>query len=348
MVGVGRIAVIGAGALFAAVLLLTASPVFAQATDACTTPTWRIVVDPAHSQPMAPRVVIRAQDLATPADGRFYWGNGRFGITVMDTPDGGDTIATFQPAYEEAGTYNVRLDTVDACGAEWHIGFELRVPLVLPPPAVIACPGRLEREGLCVVVPAVAQTFDLEDTSDGPDDWRWTSGENPDSSTRSAGNTYRLTLEANDRTYLQATRRLTAGWAVTPPLLVVAQASQRESIVTYIDPGRVTTDVEVPLGFTSPADASAATPAILVDGYLVAVAATANVRLAQGDHDVAYELRYPDGQVVRRQIVVTASAAAAPIGMVMLATLGAALTTFVVLRRRASGGTRNRLGSLPP
>jgi len=345
MLGIMRISAIGA-----MVLLGTAPSDAAQAARACMTPTWQIVVDPEQSRPMAPQVLIRSQDLATPADGTFHWGNGRFGIAVIDTPDGRGNLATMQPTYDYPGTYSIRLDIVDACGARWQVGLEVGVPLVLPPSTWIACPGQLDQDGLCVVTPGMTHSFGIEGATDGRDAWHWTSGGVGGDGSGTAGATFELTLAANHRTYLQATRPRAGGWAVTPALLVVAQAPRHDAISTYLDPRRVTADEDATLGFTSPADAAAAQPAILVDGREVAAAASANLRLVVGDHEVAYELRYPDGQVVRRQIFVTVRPAGVPLTLIALgafAALAAALVAPAAVRRRRRVLLTARRGRCP-
>jgi hypothetical protein len=334
MIGIVRLAGIGALAVMAAAL-----PAAEHAMAACTTPTWQIVVDPEHSRPFAPQLALRAQNLSVPAKARFDWGNGRFGIAVIDTPDGRGTIATLQPAYDEPGTYRLRFDIVDACGTAWHLAFEASVPLVLPPPARIVCPGELDGDAICIVSPRLEHDFRIEGAVAGDDVWHWTSGGLPGSASESAHAAYRLTLATNDRTYLQAVRPTQSGWVVTPPLLVVARPAQHDLISDYLDPAPMTTGEEVTLGFTRPADAADAQAAILVDGRQAAEAAYARVRLAAGDHEVAYELRYPDGQVVRRQIIVTTrDAFIPPLGWIAAAMMVAVFSALARLTRRRRGG----------
>jgi hypothetical protein len=332
MIGIVRLAGIGVVVVMAAAL-----PAAEHAMGACTTPTWQIVVDPEHSRPFAPQLALRAQDLSVPAKARFDWGNGRFGIAVIDTPDGRGTIASLQPAYDKPGTYRLRFDIVDACGAAWHLPFEATVPLVLPPAARVVCPGELDSDAICIVSP-LEHDFQIESAVAGDDAWQWTGG-GPASASKPPHAAYRLTLATNDRTYVQAVRRTQSGWVVTPPLLVVARPAQHDSISDYVDPAPMTTGEEVTLGFTRPADAADAQATILVDGRQVAEAAHARVRLAAGDHEVAYELRYPDGQVVRRQIIVTArDAFIPPLGWIAPAMIVAVFLAVARLTQRRRGG----------
>lgn len=323
---------------FSAVLAISAGLAGFSASPAaaltCATPVLTALVDPSTSQRLSPRIILTAVGLSLPAQGRFEWGDGQHGVARMNDGTGGlDVDTTIQPTYGAPGTYDLSLAVTDACGVVTTLPYQVTVPMILPTPASVTCPGLVDSMRYCVIALGSEATFGV---SGGPTDtaWRWS-----DLAPDERGSESRALLrEDTGLLRLQAATVTRSGWLVTPILDVVAVAPPRPRITTFVDVGSVTADRPFDVGFTLPAGSADGTPSIYVDDLLVADAVGATISLAPGSHTVAYVVTFPDGGTIQRQTLVLASAGGMPFliaGIAAAILLALALLTFALYRRRS-------------
>jgi hypothetical protein len=329
-----RFTVSAALAIFAGLAGFSASPAVAVT---CTTPVLTALIDPAASGRLSPRIILTAVNLSLPAQGRFEWGDGQHGVARMSDGTGGlDVDTTIQPTYGAPGTYNLSLAVTDACGVITTLPYRVTVPMILPTPASVTCPGLVDTMGYCVIALGTEATFGV---SGGPADtaWQWSddsarNGRVTETGVRLRSDTGLLRLQASNVTQ--------TGWLVTPILDVVAVAPPRPRITAFLDVGAVTADRPFDVGFALPSGSMDGTPSIYVDELLVADAITATISLARGSHTVAYVVTYPDGGVIQRQTLVLANADGMPFLIAASAAvvlLALALLTFALHRQRSGG-----------
>jgi hypothetical protein len=329
-----RFAVSASLAVSAGLAGFSASPAVAAT---CTTPVLSARIDPAASERLSPRIILTAVNLALPAQGRFEWGDGQFGVARMSDGTGGlDVDTTIQPKYGAPGTYDLSLAVTDACGVITTLPYRVTVPMILPTPASVTCPGLVDTTGYCVIALGTEVTFGV---SGGPADtaWQWS-----DESWRNGRGTETNVRLRRDTGLLrlQATNVTPTGWLVTPILDVVAVAPPRPRITAFLDVGAVTADRPFEVSFALPSGSTGGTPSIYVDELLVADAITATISLAPGSHTVTYVVTYPDGGVIQRQTLVLANAVGMPFLIAVSAAvllLALALLTFALHRQRSGG-----------
>jgi hypothetical protein len=255
---------------------------------------------------------------------------------MSDGTGGLDVDTTIQPTYGAPGTYNLSLAVTDACGVITTLPYRVTVPMILPTPASVTCPGLVDAMGYCVIALGTEATFGV---SGGPADtaWQWSddsprNGRGTETNVRLRSDTGLLRLQASNVTR--------TGWLVTPILDVVAVAPPRPRITAFLDVRAVTADRPFEVGFALPPGPMDGTPSIYVDEMLVADAITATISLAPGSHTVAYVVTYSDGGVIQRQTLVLANADGKPFLIAASAAvvlLALALLTFGLDRRRSGG-----------
>lgn len=307
-----------------------------RAAGVCATPILSAVIDPGASLPLSPRIVLTADGLTLPAQGRFEWGDGQYGVARLDDGDGALGVVTnVQPVYTTAGTYTLELAVTDACGATTTLAFPVAVPLRLPAPAAIECPASVDASGFCVVGLGAVSTFTV--TGGGPaGPWHWnaSSAEGP-----ADARSHRVFADDARPVHLQATAITPTGWLVTPVLQVVAIAPASARITAFSDPMSATADQPFDVGFTVPAGSKGGAASILVDDVKVADGTSASIRLGSGSHTITYVVLDLDGGAIQRQAVVVVSAPPPPVGLIgavalTLLMIGAALRTRTRWRRR--------------
>jgi hypothetical protein len=315
----------------------------------CTVPVLSALIDPGASERLSPRIILTAVNLSLPAQGRFEWGDGQYGVARLSDGTGGlDVDTTIQPTYGAPGTYDLSLVVTDACGVITTLPYRVTVPMILPTPASVTCPGLVDTMGYCVIALGTEASFGV---SGGPADmaWQWS-----DDSARNASGreSHAVLRNGTGLLRLQAATVTRTGWLVTPILDVVAVAPPRPRITTFLDVGAVTADRPFEVGFVLPSGSVDGTPSIYVDELLVADATTATISLAPGSHTVAYVVTYPDGGVIQRQTLVLANADGMPSVIAASAAvvpLALALLTFALYRRHSGGrGCRRDAAGVGP
>jgi hypothetical protein len=315
----------------------------------CTAPVLSALIDPAASERLSPRIILTAVNLSLPAQGRFEWGDGQYGVARMSDGTGGlDLDTTIQPAYSAPGTYDLSLAVTDACGVITTLPYRVTVPMILPTSASVTCPGLVDAMGYCVIALGSEATFAV---SGGPPDTAWQWSDDPARSERGR-ESHAVLRNGTGLLRLQAATVTRTGWLVTPILDVVAVAPPRPRITAFLDVGAVTADRPFDIGFALPSGSVDGTPSIYVDELLVADANTATISLAPGSHAVAYVVTYPDGGVIERQTLVLANADGMPFVIAASAAvvpLALALLTFALYRRHSGGrGCRRDAAGVGP
>jgi hypothetical protein len=303
----------------------------------CTVPVLSALIDPGASERLSPRIILTAVNLSLPAQGRFEWGDGQYGVARLSDGTGGlDVDTTIQPTYGAPGTYDLSLVVTDACGVITTLPYRVTVPMILPTPASVTCPGLVDTMGYCVIALGTEATFGV---SGGPADTAWQWSDDPTRNGRGTKTDVRLRNDTG-LLRLQAANVTPSGWLVTPVLDVVAVAPRRPGITAFVDVGAVTADRPFDVGFALPSGSMDGAPSIYVDELLVADAIRATISLAPGSHTVAYVVTYPDGGVIQRQTVVLANADGMPFliaGSAAVVLLAVALLTLALYRRHSRG-----------
>jgi hypothetical protein len=298
-------------------------------------PVLSALIDPGASERLSPRIILTAVNLSLPAQGRFEWGDGQYGVARLSDGTGGlDVDTTIQPTYGAPGTYDLSLGVTDACGVITTLPYRVTVPMILLTPASVTCPGLVDAKGYCVIALGSEATFAV---SGGPPDTAWRWSDEPARGDR-GGESHAVLRDGTGLLRLQAATVTRTGWLVTPILDVVAVAPPRPRITAFLDVGAVTADRPFDIGFELPSGSVDGTPSIYIDDLWVADAVGATISLAPGSHTVAYVVTYPDGGVIQRQTLVLASADGMPFLIAGIATtvlLGLALVTVALYRRRS-------------
>lgn len=283
----------------------TPAPSVPAGGDCGATPVIEYTIDLAASAPFSPMVQFRENGMALPAAGRFYWGNGQYGIANLNQVGGGNEFfKQVQPIYSTPGEYNFNSNITDACGTVFSYDYPLAVPLTLPTTLTLPCPGTTDVSGFCLVALGQKITFTI---GGGPDTgWRW------DATGPPGGRTLTRSFDTLGEFWIQARVVSKDGMIVSPLLKVAPTAPSRPRITEYQAPDEVDAGADFTASFTVPAGAEQAKPSIYADAKQVSDTTSAQLSFAAGTHVITFVLTYPDDSTVSRQVGVVSLAPPPP------------------------------------